>query len=65
MKMNKKIEVTNIKKSFKDLHTLEDMSISLHENEFVSILGPSGSGKSTLFDIISGLEKPDRGRCTY
>jgi ABC-type nitrate/sulfonate/bicarbonate transport system ATPase subunit len=61
MKMNNKIEVNNIKKSFNDLHTLEDISISLHENEFVSILGPSGCGKSTLFDIISGLEKPDRG----
>ncbi len=61
MKINIKVEVINIKKSFKDLHTLEDVSILLHENEFVSILGPSGSGKSTLFDIISGLEKPDKG----
>ncbi|MFZ5967959.1 MAG: ABC transporter ATP-binding protein [Bacillota bacterium] len=57
----KKIEVLHIKKTFENLHTLEDVSITLHQNEFVSILGPSGSGKSTLFNIIAGLSKPDQG----
>lgn len=56
------IEVENIKKSFVNLHTIEDVSIKLENNQFVSILGPSGCGKSTLFDIIAGLEKPDRGK---
>jgi ABC-type nitrate/sulfonate/bicarbonate transport system ATPase subunit len=56
-----KVEALNIKKSFSSLDTLEDVSIALEENKFVSILGPSGCGKSTLFDIISGLEKPDKG----
>jgi len=55
------IEVKNVKKSFTGLHTLEDISLVLEKNRFVSIVGPSGCGKSTLFDIISGLEKPDRG----
>jgi len=55
------IEAVNIKKSFEALHTLEDVSVKLEKNQFVSILGPSGCGKSTLFDIIAGLEKPDRG----
>jgi len=56
------IEVINIKKSFGELKTLEDVSISLEKNQIVTLLGPSGCGKSTLFDIISGLEKPDRGQ---
>ncbi len=56
------IEVINIKKSFGDLRTLEDVSLSLEKNQIVTLLGPSGCGKSTLFDIISGLEKPDRGQ---
>ena len=56
------IEVTNIKKSFGDLQTIKDVSLALAKNQFVSIVGPSGCGKSTLFDIISGLEKPDRGK---
>ncbi|MCK9217853.1 MAG: ABC transporter ATP-binding protein [Firmicutes bacterium] len=57
----KKVEAINIKKSFGQLHTLEDISLSLEENRFVSLLGPSGCGKSTLFNIISGLTLPDRG----
>lgn len=55
------IEVKNIKKSFTNLHTIEDISLTLEKNQFVSIVGPSGCGKSTLFDVIAGLEKPDRG----
>ncbi|MCL4385311.1 MAG: ABC transporter ATP-binding protein [Actinobacteria bacterium] len=60
--MANKIEAINIKKSFVNLDTLENVSITLEENLFVSIIGPSGCGKSTLFDIISGLEKPDSGK---
>jgi len=56
------IEAINIKKSFGDLRTLEDVSLSLEKNQIVTLLGPSGCGKSTLFDIISGLEKPDIGQ---
>lgn len=59
--MNNKVKALNIKKSFSGLDTLENVSVVLEENRFVSILGPSGCGKSTLFDIISGLEKPDEG----
>lgn len=62
--MNKQkplIETVNIKKSFGDLRTLEDVSLSLERNQIVTLLGPSGCGKSTLFDIIAGLEQPDRG----
>ena len=55
------LEVKNIKKSYPRLHTLEDISLQLGKNQFISILGPSGCGKSTLFNIISGLEMPDKG----
>lgn len=59
--MSDKINVLSIKKSFGTLDTIENVTLSLERNKFVSILGPSGCGKSTLFDIISGLEKPDSG----
>ncbi len=55
------LETKKIKKTFINLKTLEDISIKLYKNQFVTILGPSGCGKSTLFDIIAGLEKPDIG----
>ena len=40
---------------------LNDVSLNLRDNEFVSILGPSGSGKTTLLNIIGGLDRYDSG----
>jgi nitrate/nitrite transport system ATP-binding protein len=41
---------------------LENLNLSVAENEFVAIVGFSGSGKSTLIALLAGLLKPDRGR---
>jgi ABC-type nitrate/sulfonate/bicarbonate transport system ATPase subunit len=41
---------------------LDGINLRVEPGEFVSIIGPSGSGKSTLFNLIAGLERPDRGR---
>jgi NitT/TauT family transport system ATP-binding protein len=41
---------------------LQNVSLGVKENEFVSIVGPSGCGKSTLLSIIGGFEKPTSGR---
>ena len=40
---------------------LNDVSLNLRDNEFVSILGPSGSGKTTLLNVIGGLDRYDTG----
>lgn len=40
---------------------VEDASLSVAENEFVSLVGPSGCGKSTLLRAAAGLEQPTRG----
>lgn len=56
-----KLEVRKLKKTFPNLPTLTDISLTLKENQFVSVLGPSGCGKSTLFSVIAGLTKPDKG----
>jgi len=44
-----------------DTLALENVSLSLHEGEFVCLLGPSGCGKSTLRNIVAGFESPDAG----
>lgn len=45
-----------------DLDALEDVSFTLQDQEFLSVLGPSGSGKSTLLRVIAGLLQPTSGR---
>lgn len=58
----KKLEIFDVTKYFDELYTLESISLTLEDNQFVTILGPSGSGKSTLFNIIAGIEKADHGK---
>ncbi len=40
---------------------LKDISMSVKEGEFISIMGPSGSGKSTLLNTIGMLDEPSEG----
>ena len=59
------LQVKNILKSYTTgsftQQALNDVSLSLRDNEFVAILGPSGSGKTTLLNIIGGLDHYDSG----
>lgn len=44
-----------------ELEAIKDVSFSVKEGEFISIIGPSGCGKSTLLSIIAGLEEKTSG----
>jgi NitT/TauT family transport system ATP-binding protein len=44
---------------------IRDVSLSLAEGEYVSLLGPSGCGKSTLLRMITGLQRPTEGHVFY
>ena len=63
-----KKEIISIKTISKIYHlgdnvvkALDKVSLSIYENNFISIMGPSGSGKSTLMNIIGCLDVPTKG----
>ena len=59
------LELRGISKSFaqgkQQLQVMQNISLTVHEGEFVSVIGPSGSGKSTLLQMIGGVMLPDQG----
>ena len=56
-----KIEVNNLSKSFGHTKVLNEISFTVKDGEFLSILGPSGCGKTTILRILIGLEHADSG----
>ena len=59
------IEVTNLEKSFGDLHILKGITTTIEKGERVVIIGPSGSGKSTFLRCLNRLEEPSAGTITF
>ncbi|HWQ62422.1 MAG TPA: ABC transporter ATP-binding protein [Negativicutes bacterium] len=62
-----KVVVDHIDKCYEGRHcqrivALEDISLTIREEEFVVLVGPSGCGKSTLLNLIGGLLSPSAGR---
>jgi len=54
----------NLSKKFGELTIVKDVSLSVRDGEFVSLVGKSGSGKTTLLSLLSGLERPTNGQVT-
>ncbi len=55
------IRIEHIKKRFKKLQVLDDISANFSKGQVVSLIGPNGSGKTTLIKSILGMVKPDSG----
>lgn len=63
--VNKIIDLNNISVSFDGETVLDDISLSIKDKEFVTLLGPSGCGKTTTLRIIAGFLEPDSGNVFF
>ena len=63
------LSINNLSKNYHDLTTeikaIENISLDIYPNEWISIVGPSGCGKSTLLSILSNLEKKSEGNINF
>ncbi len=59
------IELKNLNKTFSNVTILDDISLYINKNEFLTLLGPSGCGKTTTLRIIGGFETPTSGEVLF
>lgn len=60
------LDINGIWKSYilrnkKEVEVLKGLNLQVKQGDMVAIMGPSGSGKTTLLNIISGVDRPDKG----
>ena len=63
------IDIENITKDYimgeEVVRALRGVSLQIHRNEYLAIMGPSGSGKSTLMNMLGCLDTPSSGRYEF
>lgn len=55
------LDIQHLSKNFGRTKALQDISLTVHDGEFLILLGPTGAGKTTTLRCVAGLEKPDAG----
>ncbi len=55
------LEIAGLTKRFGEVTALDDVSFTVEEGAFFSILGPTNAGKTTLLQTVAGLHRPDKG----
>lgn len=59
------IELKQVTKNFGEQQVLKGIDLSIHKNEFLTLLGPSGCGKTTILRIIAGFEDASSGELLF
>ncbi len=63
--MSEILNIENLNKSFEGVAPVKDVSFVVPKHSIVLITGENGAGKTTLFNLITGLEKPTKGKITF
>jgi branched-chain amino acid transport system ATP-binding protein len=63
--MSVSLQVQGLRKSFGDVHAVDDVSFELAPGELLAMIGPNGAGKSTTFNLIHGQLAPDAGSVLF
>ena len=59
------IVVENVTKVYEGQTVLDDISLEINDGDLVTFLSPTGHGKTTLLRVMSGVDKPDKGKIYY
>ncbi|MFA9391277.1 MAG: metal ABC transporter ATP-binding protein [Prolixibacteraceae bacterium] len=63
--MNSLIEINHLTVSYGSVVAIENACMSIHENDFIGVIGPNGGGKTTLLKSILGLVEPSSGEIVF
>jgi branched-chain amino acid transport system ATP-binding protein len=59
------LETRNVSKCYGPFRALDQVSMTVHEDELVSVVGPNGAGKTTLVNLLTGLLAPTEGEVLF
>ncbi len=59
------ISINNVSKGWNNVFAIKNLSLEIHDREFLVLLGPSGCGKTTTMRMIAGLEEPTSGQISF
>jgi branched-chain amino acid transport system ATP-binding protein len=59
------LRASSVSRSFEGVQALRDVTLELRRGEVLGLIGPNGAGKSTLVNVISGFDRPTKGRVVF
>jgi branched-chain amino acid transport system ATP-binding protein len=59
------LQTIDLKRYFGETRAVDNVSLSIEEGEFVSLVGPNGAGKTSFINVISALLRPDSGKVLF
>jgi ABC-type branched-subunit amino acid transport system ATPase component len=59
------LKTSELTKSFGNLIAVNNVEMEINRGEIVGLIGPNGAGKTTFFNLVTGLEVPDKGQVVF